>query len=60
MPYDYYEFLKKQTDNENYEETTDIVRKKLWGESFNFKLSITWLKIEDIIRNGLYLYLRYN
>lgn len=60
MPYDYYEILKKLRDPEEYMETTDIVREKLWNESINFKISQEWLKIEDKIRIKLYPYLRYN
>ncbi|MBE6500535.1 MAG: hypothetical protein E7Z80_08355 [Methanobrevibacter thaueri] len=59
MPYDYYEHLKKQHENKDYTETTDIVRKKIWNETINFKISKNWLKIEDIILNKLYLFLRY-
>ena len=60
MPFDYYEILKQKTESKYYIETTDLVRKTIWSESYSFKLSVTWLKIEDVIRNGIYLYLRYN
>ena len=60
MPYDYYEILKKHRDSNEFTETFDLVREKLWGESFNFNLSIRWLKIEDIIKIRLYRFLRYN
>ncbi|WP_458454315.1 hypothetical protein [Methanobrevibacter sp.] len=60
MPYDYYEFLKKQRDSDEYSEITDVVRQKIWSDSISFKISQEWLKIEDKIRIKLYLYLRYN
>ena len=59
MPYDYYEFLKKQRESDEYTETTDLVRQSLWSESFQFKLSNEWSIIENIIRRSLYLFLRY-
>lgn len=60
MPYDYYEYLKKQRDSDEYIEINDIVRQKIWSESIEFKARQKWLKIEDKIRIKLYLYLRYN
>ncbi|WP_405316287.1 hypothetical protein [Methanobrevibacter sp.] len=59
MPYDYYEYLKKQRDNEQYIETTELVRQNLWSETINFKLSQEWLDIEDRILIMLYQRLRY-
>ena len=59
MPYDYYEYLKKQRDAEEYTETAELVRQNLWSETINFKLSQEWLDIEDRILIMLYLRLRY-
>lgn len=59
MPYDYYEYLKKQRDNEQYRETSELVRQNLWSETINFKLSQEWLDIEDRILIRLYQLLRY-
>ena len=59
MPYDYYEYLKKQRDDKQYPETAELVRQNLWSETINFKLSQEWLDIEDRILIMLYLRLRY-
>ncbi|WP_296782697.1 hypothetical protein [uncultured Methanobrevibacter sp.] len=59
MPYDYYEYLKKQRDDKQYTETAELVRQNLWSETINFKLSQEWLDIEDRILIMLYLRLRY-
>ena len=60
MPYDYYEYLKKQRENDSFTQITDTVRQKMWNESINFKISQEWLKIEDKIRIKLYITLRYS
>ena len=60
MPYDYYELLKKQRENNEYEETTELVRKNLWSESINFRQSINWLNIEDKVFIKFYYFLRYS
>ena len=59
MPYDYYEYLKKQRENEQYKETSELVRQNLWSETINFKVSQDWIAIEDRILIRLYLLLRY-
>ncbi|WP_405265217.1 hypothetical protein [Methanobrevibacter sp.] len=59
MPYDYYEYLKKQRENKEYMETSELVRQNLWSETINFKLSQEWLDIEDRILIMLYQRLRY-
>ena len=59
MPYDYHEYLKKQRENDDFTQVTDIVRQKIWSESIGFKISQEWLKIEDKIRIKMYLFLRY-
>ncbi|WP_405307281.1 hypothetical protein [Methanobrevibacter sp.] len=59
MPYDYYEYLKNQRDNEEYTETVELVRQNLWSETINFKVSQEWIHIEDKILIRLYPRLRY-
>lgn len=59
MPYDYYEYLKKQRDGEEYTETSELVRQNLWNETIDFKLSQEWIHIEDKILIRLYWRLRY-
>ena len=59
MPYDYYEYLKKQRDSEEYTETSELVRQNLWNETIDFKLSQEWIHIEDKILIRLYWRLRY-
>ena len=59
MPYDYYEFLKKQRESDEYTQTSDLVRQNLWSESINFKLSQRWLRVEDKILIRLYRILKY-
>ena len=59
MPYDYYEELKKQRENEKYTETWELVRQNIWSESINFKQSIEWIGIEDKMLIKLYPLLRY-
>ena len=59
MPYDYYPLLKKINENENYKETTDIVRENLWEDTQDFKLMQEWMTTEDKIKYSLYLFLRY-
>lgn len=60
MPYDYYDYMKKQRESEEYTETSDLVRQNLWSDSINFKLSQNWLLIEDKILIRLYRKLRYS
>ena len=59
MPYDYYDYFTKQRQNEVFSETTELVRQNIWGETFNFKLSQSWMKMEDKILISLYQNLRY-
>jgi len=58
MPYDYYEYLKKQRDSEEYTETSELVRQNLWNETIDFKLLQEWTCVEDKILISLYLLLR--
>lgn len=60
MPYDYYDFFKKQSENEKFIESTELVRQKIWNDTFNFKLSLNWSTTEDKILIELYQTLRYN
>ena len=60
MPYDYYEFLKKQRESDEYIETEELVRQNLWSETINFKLANSWMKTEDRILLKLYRNLRYS
>lgn len=60
MPYDYYEFLKKQRESDEYIETEELVRQNLWSETLNFKLANSWIKTEDRILLKLYRNLRYS
>ena len=60
MPYDYYEFLKKQRESDEYIETEELVRQNLWNETLNVKLANSWIKTEDRILLKLYQNLRYS
>jgi chemotaxis methyl-accepting protein methylase len=60
MPYDYYEYFKKQRSNKEYSETTELVRQNLWSETINFRQSQSWISIEDKILIKLYSNLRYS
>ena len=59
MPYEYFEILKKQNENEQYIETTELVRQNLWSETINFRQSLDWIKMEEKILIKLYNFLRY-
>ena len=39
MPYDLYEYFKKQRENEKFTEITDIVREKIWRETYDVIVS---------------------
>jgi hypothetical protein len=60
MPYDYYDFFTKQRNDENFIETSELVRQNLWSETINFRLTQRWMKIEDKILLKLYRNLRYS
>ena len=60
MPYDHYEYLKKQIKHEEYNEIIEIVRQEIWSDSIDFKIMLNWVNIEDKVRNRLFLFLRYN
>ena len=54
MPYDYYEYFKKQKESDEYVETTELIRQKLWSEAIQFRMSLEWLEIEKRILIRLY------
>ena len=54
MPYDYYEYFKKQRENNIFIETSELVRQNLWSETINFRLSNEWISIEDKLLIKLY------
>ena len=58
MPYDYYDYFKSQSQNEEYSETTDKVKEKIWNETINFRLSQEWIIMEEKLLMDLYLLLR--
>lgn len=60
MPYDHYEYFKKQIEHEEYNEIIEIVRQEIWSDSIDFKIMLNWVNIEDKVRNRLFLFLRYN
>lgn len=60
MPYDHYEYFKKQIEHEEYNEIIEIVRQEIWSDSIDFKIMLNWTNIEDKVRNRLFLFLRYN
>lgn len=52
MPYDLYDFFTKQRNNRNFTEVSNIVRQKLWRETFDVIESQEWEDITDKIRKG--------
>ena len=60
MPYDYYEYLKKLRDSDEYNQIDDVVRQNIWNDSIDFNTSLNWQETEDKIRIRLYILLRYN
>ena len=60
MPYDYYEFLKKNIENEEFKETTERVRENLWSESIDFQIMQNWATTEERLLYRYYIYLRYS
>lgn len=39
MPYDLYEYFRKERRNEKFIEITDIVREKIWRETYDVVMS---------------------
>ncbi|WP_296790008.1 hypothetical protein [uncultured Methanobrevibacter sp.] len=52
MPYDFYDFFIKQRNNKNFTEVSNIVRQKLWRETYDVIESQEWEEITDKIRKG--------
>ncbi|MBR6024203.1 MAG: hypothetical protein IK044_04470 [Methanobrevibacter sp.] len=49
MPYDLYDYFLKRRNNHIFTETTNIVRQKLWRESYDVVESQEWEEINDRI-----------
>lgn len=60
MPYDYYDYFKKQRESPLYTETAELVRQNLWSETINFRQSQDWICMENKILIRLYHSLRYS
>ena len=60
MPYDYYDYFKKQQQNKIFTDVTEIVRQNIWSETINFRQSQQWIAMEDKLFNELYNNLRYS
>lgn len=58
MPHDYYDYFKKQSQNDEYTETTDLVREKIWNETIEYILAHEWRMMEEQLLIELYLLLR--
>ena len=52
MPYDLYDYFLKQRNNEIFTETTNIVRQKLWRETYDVVEAQEWEELTDRIRKG--------
>ncbi len=52
MPYDYYDSFLKQRNNPIFTETSNIVRQKIWRETFDVVTSQEWEDITDKIRKN--------
>lgn len=52
MPYDFYDYFIKQRNNEIFTETENIVRQKVWRETFDVVKSQNWENITDKIRKN--------
>ena len=50
MPYDLYDYFLKQRNNKTFSETTNIVRQKLWRETYDIVEFQKWEEIADKIR----------
>lgn len=49
MPYDYYDYFIKQRNNGIFTEVSNIVRQKLWRETYDVVESQEWEEISDKI-----------
>lgn len=52
MPYDYYDLFVKQRNNRVFTETSNIVRQKIWRESFDVVKSQEWEELTERIRKN--------
>ena len=52
MPYDYYDLFIKKRNNPVFTEVSNIVRQKLWRESFDVVKSQEWEDITEKIRKN--------
>lgn len=60
MVNDYFDYFLKRNENEDFVEIYEIVRQKIWRETFNEIMSQEWIGIDDRIRRNLFWYLMYN
>ena len=52
MLYDYYDLFVKQRNNKVFTETSNIVRQKIWRESFDVVKSQEWEELTERIRKN--------
>ncbi len=52
MPYDYYDYFIRKRNNTIFTEASNIVRQKIWRESFDVVKSQEWEEITDKIRKN--------
>ncbi|WP_407391779.1 hypothetical protein [Methanobrevibacter sp.] len=50
MPYDYYDYFLKRRNSKIFTETENLVRQKLWRETFDVVESQGWKDIIEKIR----------
>ena len=60
MVNDYFDYFLKRNENEDFVEIYEIVRQKIWRETFNEIMSQEWIGIDERIRRNLFWYLMYN
>lgn len=58
MPYDFYDYFLVQRDDENFTEITNIIRQKLWRDTYDVVEAQQWLSMEERIMLKLYYNLR--
>ena len=52
MPLDYYDHFLKQRNNRIFTEVTNVVRQKIWRETFDVIESQEWEEVTDKIRRN--------
>ena len=52
MPYDFFDYFLKEQNNRFFTEVTNLVRQKLWRETYDVVESQQWEEITDKIRRG--------